>query len=101
MEQTQICGHLVAGLQVHQITRHQLLRGQPLAAAFADHFHFGAHRTGQGGNGSFGLAFLDVANGGIDQGDAPDHQRFAGLMQQQLDCPHHQERVQKWIVKLP
>ena len=100
LQQPQVGRHPRPSLQLHQIARYQLLRGQALARATAHHLHLGAHRSRQGGDRVLGLALLHEADHGIDHRDAPDHQGIARVTQQRLHRPDHQQGDQQGIVEL-
>ncbi len=60
----------------HDVARHQLAGGDRLARAVAQHLGFRRGQLPQGSQGLLGAAFLDDAQGGVQDDDGQDGRRF-------------------------
>ena len=71
--QPQVGGHLVAGLEQHQVTGDQLLGRHDVLVAAADDLGLGAHHRPQALQGGLGLGLLNETHDGVDDHHAEDH----------------------------
>ena len=86
VEQAQVGGHAVAGLQQHDVARHELHGRDPLLASFPAHGRLGADHVGQGLDRFLGFGFLDITHDRIDQ----DHGEHDGGVHPFLQQGGHQ-----------
>jgi hypothetical protein len=70
MKNTQVGRGAVAGGKLHDVAGNELAGVELLMLAAAQDGYRGADGPGQGGQGAFGLRFLPVADGSVDQNDA-------------------------------
>ena len=84
LQEASIGSDPVTGFDPDQITRHKLLAGQPLPEPIPAHLHQGLRQVAQRQQGLLRLAFLQIAQQGVEQHDHQDRDRilWKGLLMQ-------------------
>ena len=99
-EQSDIGGHLVAGLDQDEVARYQLIGADGAFAALADHLGLGVHHGAQALQGGFGLGLLYESDDGIDHHDGEDDDRIDVLAQRGGHDTGYQQHVDQGMVEL-
>ena len=100
VDQACVGAYGVAGRQQQHVARHQFGGGQGLFLAFAQHPHLQAGQAAQRGHRTFGAAFLQGANDGIDQHHQQDHAGIAPVPQRQGQQGGGQQQVDERAAEL-
>ena len=101
VEQPEVGGHAVAGLQKHHIARNELLGGDALVATVAPHGGFGGDHSGERLDGFFRLRLLQETNDRVDEHDAEDDRRVHPFAQERRDADGQHQDVNERLVELP
>jgi hypothetical protein len=92
--------HLVAGGQQHDVARHELLGGDQLPLAAAQHRGLRREHAADGVQRRLGLAFLHEADEGVDDHRAQQHAGVDPVPQPGGDGGRHQHHVDQHVVEL-
>ena len=79
LQQAHIGRHHRAGVQQHDVARHQLLCGNAVRAAVAQHARHGRGQLAQGRDRRLGAIFLDEADHGIEHDNHQNHDRVGDI----------------------
>ena len=100
LEEPQVGGHAVTGLEQHDIARHQILGGNPQLASVAPHGRLRGHHPAERLDGFLRLGLLEKSDHRVDQHHAENHRRIHPLAEQRGDSHGKQEDVNERLVEL-
>ena len=100
LDEAHIGGHFVARFEQHHVTGHQFAGIDVLALTIAPHIGACGQHTAYRVQCAFGLAFLNVANDGVDEHHTHDHARIHVAAQRQRGQPSGQQHVNQRVVEL-
>ena len=100
LEEPQVGGHAVTGLEQHDIARHQILGGNPRFTSVAPHGRLRGDHPAERLDGFLRLGLLEKTHHRVDHHHAENHCGIHPLAEQRGDSHGHHEDVNKRLVEL-
>ena len=100
LQQAQVSGNLIAGLELHKVTGHQVGGIQSHEPAAAPHHRVGGEHVPDGFERVLGLPLLDETDGSIGQHHAENHARVEPVLQKGSGHGRSQQHIDQHVVEL-
>jgi len=100
MEEPQVGGHAVAGLEQHHVPGHELPGVNAEFVTIATHGGFSSDHSRERLDGFFGLGLLEKTDDGVKDHDAENDRRIHPLAEEGRDANGQQQDVNERLVEL-